>query len=116
VGFCYEPTWVSGKLDIVLLEDDPYEKDLFEEGKTEFPKQELKIVSSSMFKERAPELVGFFESYQTGSKAIARALAHLDETGDSHEETALWFLKEYDDLLDDWLPEEQATKVRDALQ
>lgn len=116
VGYAYEPTWISGKLDIVLLEDEPYDKDLFEEGKTEFPKQELKIVASGKFKERAPELVSFFESYQTGSEAIARALAHLDETGDSHEEAAIWFLKEYDEMLDEWLPAEQAAKVREALK
>ncbi|MFA9422772.1 MAG: glycine betaine ABC transporter substrate-binding protein, partial [Sedimentibacter sp.] len=46
VGYCYEPTWVSGKLDLVLLEDAPYDYDLFVEGKCEFPKQELKIVSN----------------------------------------------------------------------
>jgi len=112
VGYCYEPTWVSGKLDIVLLEDVPYDADTFMEGKCEFPKQELKIVSSNKFAERAPELVGFFEKYKTGSKLISEALAHLDETKATHEETAIWLLKENDNLLDEWLPKENAEKVR----
>jgi glycine betaine/proline transport system permease protein/glycine betaine/proline transport system substrate-binding protein len=112
VGYCYEPTWISGKLDIVLLEDAPYDESIFMEGKCEFPKQELKIVSSNKFAEKAPDLLEFFKKYQTGSQLIADALAYLDETQASHEETAEWLLKENDYLLDEWLPKENAEKVR----
>lgn len=112
VGYCYEPTWVSGKLDIVLLEDEPYDPDLYMEGKCEFPKQELKIVSSKYFAEKAPDLLEFFKSYKTGSALISSALSHLDETKESHEETAKWLLRENDYLLDEWLPKENADKVR----
>lgn len=115
VGYCYEPTWVSGKLDLVLLEDAPYEAAGFAEGLTEFPKQALKIVASKDFPKKAPELAAFFEKYQTGSAHIGKALAHLDETGDTHAATAVWFLKENDSLLDQWLTPEQAGRVREAL-
>ncbi|HBV68714.1 MAG TPA: ABC transporter substrate-binding protein, partial [Clostridiales bacterium] len=115
VGYCYEPTWISGKLDIVLLEDAAYDPELYMEGKCEFPKQELKIVSSSKFAERAPELLEFFKKYETGSQLIAEALAYLDETKATHEETAKWLLKENDYLLDEWLPKENAEKVREYL-
>jgi glycine betaine/proline transport system permease protein/glycine betaine/proline transport system substrate-binding protein len=112
VGYCYEPTWVSGKLDIVLLEDAPYDPDLYLEGKCEYPKQELKIVSSNKFADKAPDLLEFFKKYKTGSQLIADALAYLDETRATHEETAKWLLKENDYLLDEWLPEENAERVR----
>lgn len=112
VGYCYEPTWVSGKLDIVLLEDAPYDPDLFMEGKCEFPKQELKIVSSNKFADKAPDLLEFFKKYKTGSQLIADALAYLDETKATHEETAKWLLKENDNLLDEWLPKDNAERVR----
>lgn len=115
VGYCYEPTWISGKLDIVLLEDAPYDESIFMDGKCEFPKQELKIVSSNKFAEKAPDLLEFFKKYETGSQMIADALAYLDETQASHEETAKWLLTENDFLLDEWLPEENAEKVRDYL-
>mgnify|MGYP001130973842 CR=1 FL=1 len=84
--------------------------------KTGFPKQKLKIVTNSGFAEKAPELVGFFEKYNTGSALISKALAYLDETGATHEEAAVWFLTEYDYLLDEWLPSEQAAKVREAIK
>lgn len=112
VGYCYEPTWVSGKLDLVLLQDEPYDAAVFADGLCEFPKQALKIVSSNQFADRAPELVSFFENYETGSALIASALAHLDETGATHDETAVWLLKEHDELLDQWLPAENASALR----
>lgn len=116
VGYCYEPTWISGKLDLVLLEDAPYNKNLYVEGKCSFPKQELKIISSKKFAKKAPDLLEFIKKYQTGSELISKALAHLSETGETHEQTAKWLLKENDYLLDQWLPAERAKRVRDALK
>ena len=116
VGYCYEPTWVTGKLDLILLEDAPYDADLFPLGQCAFPSQDLKIVSSRSFAERAPDLVSFFESYQTGSILISEALAHLDESGASHRETAIWLLKNNDAILNQWLPAENAAKLRSYLE
>jgi len=115
VGYCYEPTWVVGKLDLVKLEDAPYDPALYVEGKCEYPAQQLKIVSSNKFAGRAPELVEFFQNYRTSSALISSALAYLDETGATHEETAVWFLKENDELLDQWLPAERAEQLRQYL-
>ena len=117
VGYCYEPSLISGQLDIVLLEDEPYvNQESLKAGKTEFPSQKLKIICSNLFEEKAPDLAEFFKSYKTGSSLIAGALAYLEESEVSHEETAMWFLKENDYLLDEWLPAENAERVRDFLK
>lgn len=116
VGYCYEPTWISGRLDIVLLEDEPYDKAAFEQGLCEFPKQELKIVSGKDFATKAPDLLVFFQKYQTNSELISKALSHLDESGETHAETAKWLLKENENLLDEWLPADKADLVKKALQ
>lgn len=115
VGYCYEPTVITGKLDLLLLEDVPYDPALYMAGKCAFPAQALKIVSSNQFAEKAPDLLGFFANYQTGSVMIAQALAHMDEAKESHEQTAIWVLKNNDSMLDQWLPKENATKLRDYL-
>ena len=115
VGYCYEPTWVSGKLDIVLLEDEPYSKELFEKGGCAFPSQALKIVSSKYFAKKAPDLLEFFKKYKTGSKLISEALAYLDEKKASHTEAAKWLLRKNPELLDQWLPKEMAERVRAVL-
>jgi glycine betaine/proline transport system permease protein/glycine betaine/proline transport system substrate-binding protein len=115
VGYCYEPTWITGKLDVVLLDDAPYDSALYQQGACAIPKQALRVVCGGHFPEKAPELVDFFSKYKTGSTFVSEALAHLEETKESHVQTAVWFLKEHDSLLDEWLTPEQAKKVREAV-
>lgn len=116
VGYCYEPTWIAGKLDLVRLEDEPFDAKGFPEGKTEFARQELKIISNNKFKNKvSPEVYSFFQNYRTGSAGVSSALAYLDAQKASHEDTALWFLKNNDSLLDKWLPPKNAEKLRKYL-
>ncbi|MDR1731893.1 MAG: hypothetical protein LBR61_07345 [Synergistaceae bacterium] len=115
VGYCYSPSWITGKLDLVLLEDAPYDPELFQKGACEVPKQPLRIVCGSHFPDKAPELLDFFKKYKTGSTLVSEALAHLKDTRESHQRTVVWFLQNHDSLLDDWLTPEQAAKVRTAL-
>lgn len=115
VGYCYEPAWVVGKMKLLRLEDAPYSPELFQEGKCAFPSTKLMVMSNKNFAEKAPDLVGFFKKYQTGSALISTALAYLDKTHGSHEDAAVWFLKEHDNLIDEWLPAENAKKLRDYL-
>ena len=115
VGYCYEPTWIVGKLDLLILEDAPYEQDAFLEGKTEFSTQKLLNCCSRYFQAKAPDVAEFLKKYKTGSGLISEALAYLDETKKTYEETSVWFLKKYDNLIDEWLPPQNAKKMRDYL-
>ena len=115
VGYCYEPTWIAGKLDLVLLEDAPYEPVAFHEGKTAFSSQQLMIISHSSFPAKAPEIYGFLQNFSTGRALISKALAYLDESRASHDEVAVWFAKTHDEMLDDWLPAENARRLREYL-
>lgn len=116
VGYCYEPTWVAGKLDLIRLTDEPYNEKDYQDGKTDFPLQKLKIVSNGNFKEKAPEIHTFFSKFQTGSEIVNAGLAYMDDKQATHEEAAIWLLKENDKLLDDWLKPDQAKKVREYLE
>lgn len=115
IGYCYEPSWIVGKVDLIRLEDEPYKPELFMKGECEIPSQELWIVSSNQFEKRAPDLVPFFKKYQTTSQMVSDALNHMQQTGASHRDTVLWFLGKYNSVLDEWLTPEQAKRVRDAL-
>jgi len=115
VGYCYEPTWIVGKLDLIKLEDVPFEQEAFLEGKTDFSAQELLNICSRQFPAKAPEILEFLKKYRTGSKILSEALAYLDETKATHDAAAVWFLKKHDDLLDQWLPPANAKKLRDYL-
>ena len=115
VGYSYEPTWIVGKLDLLILEDVPYEPNAFLEGKTEFSTQKLLNCCNRNFPAKAPDLAEFLKKYKTGSGLISEALAYLDETKSSYDDTAVWFLKKYDNLIDEWLPAQNAKKLRDYL-
>ena len=117
VGFSYEPSWIVGRLNLVLLEDVPYIDDPagFHEGRTAFPEQQLKTVSSRFFPERAPEIFEFLQRFRTGGALVSEALAFMYETRASHDEAAVWFLRNHDRLIDEWLPAENAAKLRNYL-
>ena len=116
VGYYWEPTWLTGKYDLVLLEDAPYEDaDAYREGRTACPSVDVTIGVSNQFYAREPEICEFLERYETSSALTSEALAHMQETGASYEETAKWFLSEHSDLILEWLPKEEAQKVMGAL-
>lgn len=115
VAYYWEPTWLMGKYDFVLLKDAPYDPIGYKEGKTECPSVVVTIGSSNKFYENNKEFCGFLENYKTSSNLISEALAYMQETGASHEEAAIWFLKENDNLLEGWLGNEKADEIRKAL-
>ena len=117
VGYYWEPTWLMGKLDFVLLEDSPYtDSDSYKAGKTACPSVKITVAASNDFKESNPEFCEFLSKYHTSSALTSEALAHMQDTGDDTAATAKWFLKEHDDLIDQWLPADKAQLVRDALK
>lgn len=115
VGYCFEPSVISGKLDIVRLEDEPYDAELFKEGATEFNPQELHIIGSRYIVKKAPDLMTFLSKYRTDSKVIAKGLAYINEKNANHEQAALWLLKTYPELIDEWLPKDKAKKIKKTL-
>ena len=106
-----------GKYDFVALEEPEANPDNFKEGKSAIPSTDTTIVASNEFydNEANKEVIGFLSNYKTSSALISKALGHIEDTGDTYEEAAIWFLKENDSLLDDWLNEEDADIVRASL-
>ena len=115
VAYYWEPTWLMGKYDFVLLEDAPYDEATYASGATACPSVRVTVTVSNNFAEKDPEFCEFLSSYHTSSALTSEALAHMQDTGEDYNATAQWFLKEHDDLLDEWLEPEKAQLVRDAL-
>lgn len=116
VGYYWEPTWLTGKYDLVLLEDEPYtDLESFKAGKTACPSVDVTIGVSNGFYEANPEFCEFLSNYETSSALTSEALAHMQDTGDDYVATAKWFLTEHSNLIDEWLPEDKAETVKGAL-
>ena len=95
VGYYWEPTWLMGKYDFVALEEPEANPDNFKEGKSAIPSTDTTIVASNKFydNEDNKEVIGFLSNYKTSSALISTTLSHIEDTGDTYEEAAIWFLK-----------------------
>lgn len=114
-AYYWEPTWLLGKLDMVLLQDEPYDPATYKEGKTALPAVEVTIGVSNNFFEEDPAMVEFLTKYRTSSGLTSKALAYMQDTGSNYVETAKWFLQEHNELIDEWLNPEDADTLRNVL-
>lgn len=115
VGYNYEPTWITGKLDLVLLKDEPYNEIGFSRGLTEARSVPVLVVANKQLIEKAPEFTTFLKNYRTSSALTAEALAYIADTKCSYDEAAHWFLTKHPELLVQWLPENKLSLVQEAL-
>jgi len=116
VAYYWEPTWLMGKYDFVLLEDAPYvDEESYKAGKTACPSVRVTVCVSNAFYESNPEFCAFLQKYRTSSALTSEALAHMQETGDDYKATARWFLKNHPELIDAWLTPEQAETLKAGL-
>lgn len=117
-AYYWEPTALLGKYDMVLLEDEPYtnEED-FQAGKTELPAMNVTIAVSNEFydNEDNKDLIDFLSNYQTSSDLTSEGLAMVEENNDDFAKGAEEFLKAHPELLDQWLNEDDAKTMKDAL-
>lgn len=116
VAYYREPAWLSGKYDLILLQDAPFTKDAYPEGLCEFPSMTIKVCAAKEFPGQAPEYCNFLRNYHTTSALISTALAYMQDNKASYTDTAKWFLKQHDDFITEWLPADSAALVRTALQ
>lgn len=116
VGFYWEPTWITGKYDLTLLADEPYDLEKWEAGYAcEFPGVEVTVAVHKSMTEKAPEVIEFLKNYKTSTKVTSELLAYMQEHGADIELTTEWFFREYEELWIDWVPAEVAAQVQKEL-
>lgn len=115
VGYYWEPTWLTGKYDMVLLEDEPYDKETYFDGECAFPSVRVTVCVNKQMLEKAPDAVKFLKSYKTSSELTAEALAYIAEKKADYRDAAIWFLKQHKELISEWLTTDKAELVRTAL-
>lgn len=115
VGYNWEPTWVMGIYDLVLLEDSEYSADAFEQGLGAFPSVSVNVVVRPGFADEFPEISAFLTQYQTSSDLTSEALGYMIENDVEAYDAALWFLDNYRSMWTAWLPSDVADNVLEAL-
>ena len=118
VAYYWEPTWLLGMYDFVLLEDDPYDPARYQEGYGACPAVTVTVAVSNDFAASNPEYCEFLSHFSMPSALISEALAYMQEYAPSDfQAAARWLLTEsHPELLDQWLEPAQAEQMRQALQ
>lgn len=130
--YYWEPTWLMGALDMVLLEEPPYSEEcwaLVRKGVAgDIPLNQIppeagcawedapvvKGVHPSL-KERAPEVVAFLERFMIPTEDLNKISAYMEENDVEADQAALWFFANYQELWRSWMPDDVAKKVEQAL-
>ena len=115
VAYYWEPTWLMGQYDLVLLEDDPYDPAAYQEGIGACPAVTVTVAVSNQFAEENPEYCEFLSKYHTGSSFISEGLAYMQQNGAEQDEAAVWLLQQHPELVEQWLTPEQAETLRAGL-
>lgn len=117
VAYYWEPTWLLGKYDFVLLKDEPYNPQAFQEGIGACPSVKVTVAVSNKFAAANPEFCVFLSKFRMTSPIISRALAYMNDTGATYRQAATWLLTEsHPELVDNWLTPEQSKVLKEKLQ
>ena len=116
VAYYWEPTWLLGKYDFVLLEDDPYNPETFQDGIGACPAVTVMVAVSNDFAASNPEFCEFLSKFSMPSATISEALAYMQDNNADYQAAARWLLTEsHPELIDEWLTAEQAETLKAAL-
>ncbi len=116
VGYYWEPTWISGQYELVLLGDEPYtgDVDAMKAGLTEFPANRVTVVLNAQFANDYPSVAKFLSNYKTSSALTASGLAVMNSEKLSTDQAAVRFLKENTELWQGWVSDAEVIKKVEA--
>lgn len=115
VAYYWEPTWLMGKYDLVLLEDSPYDAATYKDGIGACPAVTVTIAVSNEFAQSNPEFCDFLSKYHTGSQLISEGLAYMQDNKADHSEAARWLLVQHPELAEEWLTPDQEKTLAASL-
>lgn len=129
VGYQWVPSWVTGLYDLTKLDEPEHTEEcwagieaaLEEDGELPdeacaWPVSEINIAVTDEFAEEAPDVTEMLRNYETTLEQNDKALAYMAENEVGHQEAAIWFLQEYPDTWTEWVPDDVADKVHEALE
>ncbi|HLQ98472.1 MAG TPA: ABC transporter substrate-binding protein [Candidatus Dormibacteraeota bacterium] len=116
VGYYWSPTAITAKYDLILLEEEPFDQEKWDEDRsTEFPPNDVVVAVHKDLPDQAPDIVEFLSKYETSSELTEAGLQYMEDNEVDNDEAAIWWMNEYEDVWTEWVSEEVAEKVKEAL-
>lgn len=123
IFYYWSPTWLLGAHDFVRLDEPAWNQADWTGLATDpaypravaYPTVEVWIGANADFAAQAPAISKFLSAYRTDAHVIARALAHMRETGADATAEAQRFLAESPSLWRSWLDDDAAARIERSL-
>ncbi len=116
LGYYWGPTWISGKLDMTLLEEPPYDEAAWDENNgCAYPSSDLHVAAYKELPDMAPDVTEMLSKWEMDTPTLAKALAYMNETGGEPIDAAIWFLKNEEALWAKFVTNDAAKKIRTAV-
>lgn len=117
VGYYWSPTWVTAKYDLTILEEPDFDKEVWDEtAGTEFPPNDVMVAVHKDFPDQASDVTEFLKNYETSNDLTEEALNYMEENDVTAEEAGKWWMIEHEDIWTDWVSDDIADKVKEAIQ
>jgi len=116
LAYVWGPTWISGKLDLTVLEEPAFDQAKWDENHgCAYPATNLKIAVYKDIPEKAPDVAEMLKVWKLNTKTLGEALAFMDETGGEPIDAAIWHLKNKEEVWTKFVPADVAEKVKEAV-
>ena len=116
LGYYWAPTWLLGKYDMTLLEEPPYDQEVWDRDRgCEYMSVACTSVIHPSMQEKAPEVVDLLNNYALSTSDINSILAYMRDSDSDASGAAVYFLKEYESMWTKWVPADVSSKVKEAL-
>lgn len=116
LGYYWGPTWISGLLDMTLLEEPPYDEAVWEENRgCAYPSADLHVAVYKDLPDRASDVVEMLDEWWLDTAVLSEALSYMHEQDAEPFDAALWFIKEREQIWTQFVPDDVAQNVRDAV-
>lgn len=124
LAYYWSPTWLMGAYDLVQLEEPEFDPAVWAslqstdhpDKAVAYPLDEVEIGVNTGFAKKAPGLIAFLSAYRTSAAVVSDALAYVaGDPSQTSADAARHFLKTRPDVWTPWLTQEQAAKVKAAL-
>ena len=98
------------------IEMPPFDQEVWDATRAcAYPVTNSNVIVNVGLLDRAPEVVAFLRNYTTDIDLMNDWMKYIKDTEATTDETAVWFLKEYESVWTKWVPADVASKVKAAL-
>ena len=116
IGYLWGPTWISGALDLTLLEEPAYSESVWNDNHAcAWPSVDLFVAAHAGFTDQAPDLAEMFGKWKLDTATLAEVLAYMLETEGEPIDAAIWFLQNRGDIWEDFVTSDAAQRIKDAV-